>query len=107
MITHDYLLHSVTKKLEWFKISTVIDEWKIERNYVVFGWDVEFGATCRGVKPVDFVSQFGLSEFDVELVKVDKTCQILSGSHMVNLGMHCKVSRDMHCVLNYITIRFL
>ena len=36
VITHDYPLRSVTKKLEWFKISTVIDEWKIKRNYVVF-----------------------------------------------------------------------
>ena len=70
-------------------------------------WDVEFGATCRDVEFVDFVSQFGLFEVDVELVKADKTCQILSGSHMVKLGMHCKVSRDMHCGLNYITIRFL
>ena len=70
-------------------------------------WDVEFGTTCGDVKPVDFVLQFGLFEFDVELVEVDKTCQILSGSHMVKLGMHCKVSRDMHCGLNYITIRFL
>ena len=31
----DYPLRSVIKKLERFKISTVIDNWKMERQYVV------------------------------------------------------------------------
>ena len=49
-ITHDYPLRSITKKLERFKISTVIDEWKIERNYVVFAlrcWIRRYMSRCE------------------------------------------------------------
>ena len=67
----DYRLHSYTKKLEWFKILTVTDELKIERQSISCQ-DVGVDDACRDAKPAEVVLRFRLIEVDAEPVKFDK-----------------------------------
>ena len=67
----DYPLHSYTKKLEWFRILTVIDEWKTERQSISCQ-DVGVDDACRDAKHAEVVLRFGLIEVNAKTVKFDK-----------------------------------
>ena len=71
------------KKLERIEISTVTNNWKTERQYVLVVSITGVDDACQSVELVEVVLRFGLVEVNVGPVGFDKQCQLLGGSFLL------------------------